>query len=211
MTIELWAAFAVASAVVLAIPGPTVLLVSFYALAAGRRAGWWMAGGVALGDFVAMTASVLGLGALLLSSAELFNALRWIGALYLIYLGVKLWRAPIDLGDQSTARRAELSAVSGPKMAVHAFAVTATNPKGIVFFVAFAPQFIDPTGAVAPQLAIMVATFVSMAAVNAGLVVLLADRLRQRVSRPGVMRWIQRGGGAALIGMGVAAAMTRRV
>ena len=144
MTIDAWLAFALASTVVLMIPGPTILLVCSYALSAGRRAGLWMVGGVALGDLVAMTASVLGLGALLLSSAELFTALRLIGAAYLLYLGWKLWTAPVGPVSEADAPQA-----SGPKMAAHAFAVTATNPKSIVFFVAFVPQFIDPAAPLA--------------------------------------------------------------
>lgn len=80
MTIEIWAAFAAASALLLIIPGPTVLLVVSYALGQGWRTALPMAVGVALGDFTAMTLSMLGLGALLAASAMLFTALKWIGA-----------------------------------------------------------------------------------------------------------------------------------
>src|SRR5258707_5391865 len=92
MTCECWAAFTAASAVLLIIPGPTVLLVVSYALGQGWRTALPMAIGVALGDFTAMTLSMLGLGALLAASATLFTALKWIGAAYLVWLGVKLWR-----------------------------------------------------------------------------------------------------------------------
>src|ERR1700737_5116797 len=93
MTFESWAAFFAASISLLIIPGPTVLLVVSYALGQGWRTALPMAVGVALGDFTAMTLSMLGLGALLAASAALFAALKWIGAAYLVYLGVKLWRA----------------------------------------------------------------------------------------------------------------------
>ena len=96
MSIELWLAFAAASAVVLAIPGPTVLLVVSYALAQGRRSASATVAGVALGDFTAMTASLLGLGVVLLASATLFTVLKWIGAAYLNYLGIELWRSPVE-------------------------------------------------------------------------------------------------------------------
>src|ERR1700704_5245033 len=92
MTFESWAAFTAASAVLLIIPGPTVLLVVSYALGQGWGRALPMAVGVALGDFTAMTLSMLGLGALLAASATLFAALKWIGAAYLVWLGVKLWR-----------------------------------------------------------------------------------------------------------------------
>ncbi len=100
MTIEIWVAFAAASTLLLIIPGPTVLLVVSYALGQGWRTALPMAVGVALGDFTAMTLSMLGLGALLAASATLFTALKWIGAAYLVWLGVKLWRA----GDSRAGR-----------------------------------------------------------------------------------------------------------
>src|ERR1700710_2059731 len=93
MTFESWAAFTAASAVLLIIPGPTVLLVVSYALGQGWRTALPMAVGVALGDFTAMTASLLGVGALLNASAAVFTLVKWLGAAYLIWLGVKLWRA----------------------------------------------------------------------------------------------------------------------
>lgn len=89
MSIELWLAFVAASAILLAIPGPTVLLVISYALGHGKRSATATVAGVALGDFTAMTASILGLGALLATSATLFTVLKWVGAAYLIYLGIK--------------------------------------------------------------------------------------------------------------------------
>lgn len=148
---------------------------------------------------------MLGLGALLLSSAELFQALRWLGAAYLIYLGLKLWRAPTSLTADDDA-----PPISGPKMALHAFAVTATNPKSILFFVAFLPQFLDPAAPLAPQLATMAVTFVLLATLNAGAYVLVAAQARRRLTRPGALLWVNRLGGVGLIGMGVAAALAKR-
>ena len=104
MSFATWIAFAVASVVLLLIPGPTVLLVVSYALTQGRRIAVAMAAGVALGDFTAMTLSLAGLGALLAASATLFTVLKWVGAAYLVYLGVRLWRAKPVLPD--VARRA---------------------------------------------------------------------------------------------------------
>src|SRR5690242_17486815 len=95
MAFDHWLAFVAASAVLLAIPGPTVLLVISYALGHGRRAAWGTVAGVTLGDFTSMTASLVGLGAVLATSATLFTALKWAGAIYLIYLGVRLWGAPV--------------------------------------------------------------------------------------------------------------------
>ena len=130
MSIELWLAFAAASTILVIIPGPTVLLVVAYALGAGRRTALWTVIGVFFGDLVAITASVLGLGVLLAASATLFTVLKFVGGAYLIYLGFRLFTAPVEAGQIE----AKAAAASGPKMAFHAFAVTATNPKGLVFF-----------------------------------------------------------------------------
>src|SRR3954467_7063609 len=93
MSFETWAAFAAASTILLVIPGPTILLVVSYALGQGWRTALPMAVGVALGDFTGMTLSMLGIGALLAASATIFTGLKWLGAAYLVWLGIKLWRA----------------------------------------------------------------------------------------------------------------------
>jgi len=100
MTIELWLAFTLAAAGLIMIPGPTVLLVVGFGFSAGTRAAFLSMIGVALGDIAAIALSFLGVGALLAVSAELFMLLKFAGALYLLYLGIKLWRAPVTpLGE----------------------------------------------------------------------------------------------------------------
>ena len=138
MPLDYWLAFVAASAIMLAIPGPTVLLVVSYALGYGRRPALAVVAGVGLGGFTAMTASMLGLGAILAASSTVFTALRWVGGAYLVYLGIQLWRAPVRPGvPNGDARPASLS-----RMFAHAYAVTALNPKGVIFFVVFVPQFL---------------------------------------------------------------------
>lgn len=95
MALDHWLAFVAASAILLAIPGPTIILVMSYALAHGRKPAAAIVAGVALGDLTAMTASMLGLGVVIAASATIFTVLRWIGGAYLIYLGIKLWRSPV--------------------------------------------------------------------------------------------------------------------
>ena len=204
MSFDLWLAFVAASTLLLLIPGPTVLLVLSYALSKGRSVAVASAAGVAMGDFVAMTASLLGLGALVLASATAFTVLKWIGAVYLVWLGIKLIRSAPKEG-LAPAREVEARGVFG-----HTATVTALNPKSIAFFIAFVPQFIDPQTALMPQFAILIATFVSLAAVNALAYALLADRLRQMIARPGILAWLTRAGGVTLIGMGVLTATLRR-
>lgn len=207
MEFQIWMTFCAASIALLLIPGPTVLLVLSYAIGQGRRVALATVGGVALGDLVAMSASLAGLGALVLASATLFIALKWIGAVYLVYLGIKLFRSAstTSLGELDQVTQTSAFSVFG-----HAATVTALNPKSIVFFIAFVPQFIAVENPLLPQFAILVVTFVSLAAVNALAYVLLADKLRSRIARPSVLAWFSRLGGSALIAMGVATAAFKR-
>ncbi|HKT93080.1 MAG TPA: LysE family translocator [Paraburkholderia sp.] len=205
MTFAHWLPFAIASAILVAIPGPTVLLVVSYALGHGRRYALATTAGVALGDFTAMTASMLGLGVVLTASATLFTALKWVGAAYLVYLGVKLWRAPVGEGDAP-----DTSETRAGRIFAHAYAVTALNPKSIIFFVAFVPQFIDPHMAMTPQIVVFEATFLALATLNAFAYALLAAAARKVVRSPRVQRVINRTGGTLLIGAGLFAAAWRK-
>jgi threonine/homoserine/homoserine lactone efflux protein len=206
MTLAQWLPFALASAILVAIPGPTVLLVVSYALGHGRKYALATTAGVALGDLTSMTASMLGLGVLLAASAELFMVLKWVGAAYLIYLGIKLWRAPVMDPDAIRAP-AELRT---SRIVAHAYAVTTLNPKSIIFFVAFVPQFIDPHAAGVSQIAVLEATFVGLAAINAFLYAMLASAARRAIRREKVQRAVNRTGGALLVGAGVAAGLWKR-
>jgi len=205
MPFELWIAFALASVAVLVVPGPTVMIVVSYALGRGRSSGWATVPGVALGDLVAMTASLAGAGAVLAASASLFTALKLVGAVYLVWLGIRLWRAPPILSEAPP-----LKAKNGRPMFLNAFTVTALNPKSIVFFIAFAPQFVDPALRTLPQFAAMEATFVTLAAANAALWAVLAGALRRRARRPATLRAVNRIGGGFLIGAGLLTAAVRR-
>ena len=199
MTFETWLAFAAASTILVIIPGPTILLVVSYALGQGWRTALPMAIGVALGDFTAMSFSLLGLGALLAASANLFTLLKWVGAAYLIWLGIKLWRAGGTLDAKPRT-----DAVSSLKMLGHAWLVTALNPKGLTFFMAFLPQFIDTKAAFAPQIAIFATTFLVLAFANAFTYALIASRARNVVRNPRIMGIVNKVGGSLLIGAGVA-------
>ncbi len=206
MAVEIWLAFVAASAVLLAIPGPTVLLVVAYALGQGRRAAAATTAGVALGDFTAMTASLLGLGVLLATSATLFTILKWAGAAYLVYLGIRLWRAPVVDG----AALPGTAAVSARRMLAHTWLVTALNPKSIVFFVAFLPQFLDPGRPLLPQFVVMEATFLVLATLNAAAYAGLAQSARRLIRTPAIQRAVNRTGGTLLIGAGLLTATLRR-
>jgi threonine/homoserine/homoserine lactone efflux protein len=207
MDIQVWLTFVAASTALLLVPGPTVLLVVSYAMSQGKRVALATVAGVALGDTIAMTASVAGLGALVLASATLFSVLKWVGAAYLIYLGIRLFRSASSaaLEEVNQARPSCGASIFG-----HAAAVTALNPKSIVFFIAFVPQFVAVSDPLLPQFAILIGTFVGLAAINALAYALLADRLQSKIANPAVLPWVSRVGGSALILMGIATTTFKR-
>jgi threonine/homoserine/homoserine lactone efflux protein len=204
MTLETWLAFSAASVVLLLIPGPTILLVISYALGQGWRVALPMAAGVALGDFTAMTLSMLGIGALLMASASVFTVLKWAGAAYLIWLGIKLFRAGGTL-----EARPNTQGTSRVKMLAHAWLITALNPKSITFFVAFLPQFLDPKAPLLPQMVIFETTFLVLAFLNAFGYALVASRARNLFRSERAIRVFNRTGGTLLVGAGIATAASK--
>ena len=203
MSIELWLAFVAATAILLAIPGPTILTVIAYSLAHGGRAKLPLVAAVALGDSTALIVSLLGLGALLATSASWFTVVKWIGGLYLIYLGIKLFRAGISSAEVLAA------ATPGPlwKLFANTYLVTALNPKSIVFFVAFLPQFINPSADVGRQLWVLSVTFLVMATCTATLYAVFAAGARRVLLSPRAQRRFNLAGGSLLSAAGVWAAV----
>ena len=213
MSLELYLSFVLATMVVLTIPGPTVILVVSYALVHGWRAALASVAGVGLGDLTSVTLSLIGLGAVLAVSATLFTILKWIGAAYLIWLGVKLWRsrpeAPQAPGAQasksSLAQRSQRKA-----MFTRAWVVTSLNPKAIAFYVAFMPHFVAPDAPLVPQLVLLGATFVILGMINALLYAVFASGVRRGLRSERALAWVNRVGGSCLIGAGVMTAAIRR-
>lgn len=207
MTIEIWAAFALASCLLLIIPGPTILTVVSYAVSHGSRVYFPLISAVALGDATALVLSIAGLGAVLATSAWLFTVVKWIGGLYLIYLGFRL------ITSDSTVIKNDESGSLDSKWALfrNTWLVTALNPKGIVFFVAFLPQFINTSVATAPQLWILSMTFVVLATVNALLYAVFAVNARRLLASPTAQKRFNFGGGGLLILAGGWALTARQI
>jgi threonine/homoserine/homoserine lactone efflux protein len=206
MDLDTYLVFLAATVVVLLIPGPTVMMVVGSSLAQGRRAAVPLALGVGLGNFVAAVASLAGLGVLLAASAELFAVFKWAGAAYLVYLGVKAWRADPESGPGPDRARPADSRTH----LLNACVVTATNPKAIVFLCAFLPQFIAPDRPHLPQLLILEITVQVLTMAVALLYALLAAKARRIVANPSSMRIVNRIGGATLIGAGILTAALKR-
>ena len=134
---------------------------------------------------------------------EIFLVIKHAGAAYLIYMGIKLWRAPViganEEGAEDTGETRPL------RIFLHAYIVTALNPKGIIFFIAFLPQFLDTARPVVPQMLICGATFLVLAIANAALYALMAAAARKTIRKPAVQRRVNRVGGSLLIGAGLLA------
>lgn len=206
MNLELWVAFVLAATIILVIPGPTIILVISQAVSHGRRSVVPLVVGVIFGDFTAMTLSLLGLGALLSASAALFSLFKWMAAIYLVFLGIHQWRRRPDTGSVSTS----IENTPARSLLKRSYIVTALNPKGIAFFGAFLPHFIDPLKPAVPQFLLLGATFLFLATINATLYALFAGQLRDTMNKQNVRKWFNRCGGSALIGAGILTAGLQR-
>lgn len=203
---RVWTGFALAALVMGLIPGPGVTSIVGYALSSGRRTALASVAGMALGNLTAMTLSLAGAGAVLAASALAFSLLKWAGALYLIGLGI----VTIARSRRAAAVAQALSPIP-PRAAFWSnVAVGTFHPKTIVFFVAFAPQFISAQAAYWPQAAILIATFGVVVGTTDTLYALLASQASQLLRGPKAMLWSKRAGGGVLIAAGFATAAARR-
>ena len=207
---ELWLAFAAAATVMILIPGPTTLMVLGNTMAGGARTGALSLIGVTLGDICAIALSMLGFSALLATSAEAFTAMKWLGAAYLVWLGIKLWRAPPMAIEWAALTPAGTGAVPARDAILQTFVVTLLNPKGILFFAAFLPQFIDPARPLWPQVAVLTLTMNVLAAGIQGCWIIMMGQARSRIMSPAVLKTMNRAGGAMLVGAGIFTATLKR-
>ena len=201
MLLETWLAFVLASAIVVVIPGPNIVLTVTYGIRGGWRTGLGTVPGQAFGALLAMTASLAGAGAVLATSVMLFTLLKMAGALYLLWLAYQLWTAPLAeiMTDDTAPRRSTWALFRQSTL------VSALNPKGPVFYVAFVPQFVDPTGPIFGQFAVLTATFVAVAFLNGVMWLAFAARMRGLLSGAFAVRLIQQIGAAFLGVAGLAA------
>ena len=198
MPLETWLAYTFVTATFLLIPGPTILLVISYSLIRGRQAVFALVLGVGLGDVAAMILSFIGVGMLLQTVATAFQYLKWIGAAYLIWLGIRMWSSAsesLDLSEKTDNK------VWHAIMA-NAFVITALNPKSIVFFLAFLPQFINSEQPFIPQSLILGSTFLVLAILSVLFYSLLASYSGQQMKLSLIHLWTNRIGGSLLIGAG---------
>ena len=187
-------------------PGPGLLYVAARTLSGGAREGLASIFGLGLGGLVHVAAGALGVSALVLASAEAFTVLKVVGALYLVWLGIKTWRqagtATFAVPTPTTARAAFREGV----------VVEALNPKTAAFFLAFLPQFVAPAaGSVALQFLVLGSMTVALNTLADLLMMALAARLRERLfRRESLLRRLRRASAALLCGLGLTLALARR-
>jgi threonine/homoserine/homoserine lactone efflux protein len=195
-----FALFALACVAFLAIPGPSVFYIVTRSLVQGRRAGVTSMLGVQAGGLVHVVAAAFGVSALIASSAAAFTVVKYAGAAYLIFLGLRKL-----LGREPDAPQTFGATASTARLFTHGVIVNVLNPKTALFFLAFLPQFVDPSaGPVAPQMLVLGLTLVSLGVLSDGTYALLAagagNRLRNR-------RRLERISGGVFVGLGVVAAL----
>jgi homoserine/homoserine lactone efflux protein len=203
MSLQLYLAFIAACAVLILIPGPNVALIVANSVAHGARFGLVTVAGTSSAVVVQLGLTVAGATAALDVLAAGFDWLRWAGVVYLVWLGIAAWRAPaVDLARISPQAR------SLRRIYVRGFLVGLTNPKTLLFYGAFLPQFIAPGGDVPRQLLLLASTFLVVAVLLDGLWAVMAGKLRAVLVTH--TRWRNRITGGLLMGAGLGLALARR-
>ncbi len=200
---EALALFALAAAVLLVVPGPAVLYVVMQSAEHGRRAGLASVAGLHLGTIVHTAAAAAGISALVVSSAVAFSTVKYVGAAYLVFLGLGRLLA----GDPEPL---ESPAVDPPRRVFRqGIVVGALNPKTALFFLAFMPQFVDPSATVWTQIVVFGAVFAALGVASDSLYAIGAGWLGMRLRRH--RRPLRLTSGCVYVGLGAATALTRRV
>jgi homoserine/homoserine lactone efflux protein len=205
---QLWLIYLAAAAGLSLTPGPNGLLVLTHGMRFGvRRTVPTALGGVA-GFMVLVAASLAGLGALLATSERAFEIAKWIGAAYLVYLGVRTWRAPAPVVDQTVPDSSFTTSLRWRRRFAEGFVVAVSNPKALIFFAAFLPQFMQPGTSVWLQFLILGGTFGLVELAYELVVAGAAQQIAPWLGRNG--RWFNRISGATFVGIGGLLALARR-
>jgi len=199
-----WLAYLAACAVIVAVPGPTVTVIIANSLRSGPSAGLMNVAGTQAGLLIMIGVLALGLETIVTQAGAVFDVLRLLGAAYLIWLGIKMWRSDGRLGQAAPGVRR-----SHAHYAWQGFLVIWSNPKALLFFGALIPQFVNPDGNAALQVTLLGLTFMAVALVLDGAYAVAAGKAGALLSRRNV-RWLERVSGTFLIGGGLWLALSRR-
>ena len=203
MALHTWLIYLVAATGLSLTPGPNSLLVLTHGALHGHRKTLFTVAGGAIGFTALIALSMLGIGALLKTSGDALTVLKLLGGAYLVWLGIQLWRAPAIHLQADPAR----SDTRGAELFRQGLLAAVTNPKALLFYGAFLPQFIDPGRYLLLQFIIMAATFAAIEIAVEYLLARLAHRIRPALERVG--RSFNRVCGGMFVAMGVALPMTK--
>jgi len=200
MNFDLWIGFIISTAIVTSLPGPTMLLVMGHAIFFGSKKTLITISGVILADCALLCLALIGVGSVLYSSAIAFNFMKWLGAVYLIYIGIKQCREKsAPMGILATTRTVENS----KRMFLQGFLATLLNPKLIGFFMAFLPQFISAKLPIPSQIIVLVSTFLCIVFIILCGYSLLAGQMKKWLKHPKAIKVINKISGSTLIGAGL--------
>jgi len=203
MSVELYLAFVAATAVLIVIPGPNVALIVANSLTYGKRYGLLTVAGTSATQGAQLALVVFGFAGVMAAAGSAFEWIRWIGVAYLVFLGIRSLLARSEELDEHAAEKKSARLMFG-----EAVLVSATNPKVLLFYGAFFPQFVDATQAIFPQLLVLAVTFWIIAIILDSAWALGADQLRPVLDGAG--RWRQKITGGVLLTAAAALAAARR-
>lgn len=204
MELHVYLAFVVATAIMIALPGPSVLLTVAHSISFGWKHALSTVGGATMGIAVQLIVAAIGLTSLLNVVAEAFEWLRWAGAAYLVYLGIKQWRSANEPLEVDTC------SVSKTNLFVQGLVITIPNPKSLIFIAAFLPQFIDAARPLGLQFSLIVPTFLVITFSVTSVWALIAGNVREFLQRRRAFQSVIRTAGGMMVIAGVGLALSRR-
>lgn len=207
MTWQVWTFFAVTETALCFLPGPAVLFVLSQALSKGARPTVWSILGIIAANSVYFVLSATGVGAILVASYDVFFAVKWIGAAYLIWLGVSAFFGKSEILSIVPGGSSQVKA---GRMFANGFILQMSNPKALLFFTALLPQFINPHATIWPQVLILALTSVVIEFFVQLLYATAADRASHLAARPAFAKLTNRVAGSLMIAAGLGLAAARR-
>lgn len=203
MTFEIWLTFVITASIIIVVPGPTNIYIVGQSLNHGKKASIPLSAGIVTGDVLCISLSLLGISALLSLCSTVFAIIKYCGSAYLIYLGIKML-----IKNSKTKPHIALDAsYSSKAIFIDVFFVNSLNPKGIIFYSAFMPQFVNPLQNIGIQFIILSITFILLALLNVVGYSLLADKVREYFKSNTFIKAFNVTGGLGLIGVGLYSAI----
>lgn len=204
MDLNIFCTFVFATALMISLPGPSVLLTVAHSLSFGWRKALATVFGATVGIAVQLLVAAIGLASLLHAATEVFEWIRWAGATYLVFLGIKQWRSanqPLALGSTT---------VSCKSLFIQGIVITVPNPKSLIFIAAFLPQFIDMTRPLGLQFAIIVPCFLAITFSVTSIWALAAGKARGALKSQRASQKVSQGAGGLMVLAGLGLALARR-